>query len=253
MGSLVEDEALNKSQGMRTRIVPGSALASSLQKAKVVYMGEFASASGGFLATPGVFSCIAVAAWHPSGLGFLAHIDINAVHWSVDKLRAKRKKDRNTLYAPIPEFSIALAKTFESVNVKSEVRINLVGGQSSQDACQMLRKFTGNESFSGHVMQAVRNAGFEVGDVSMLNCFPSVPITLTSEVEQHQKGFSFCLVALDVGSGAIVTQTLPDHPFTYVVDALGAVGVEIKEKAAALFVDFFRTGVSRHKPLQCVK
>jgi hypothetical protein len=187
-----------------------------------------------FLATKGVFSCISVFAWAPSGRAFGTHISISQLHYA---FRQAKSRDTHLL----PEITAALKWTFKKEQDPRSIAVYLVGGQAEQDIDKGLAaSFPGESrkhSFAWHVIGAIQKAGLKVNQEStlLLNVFPGVEFHPSFEQEQRRKGHSFSLVALDRKTGALVTHTLFEQDGNYEMTCLGMRGcIEDKRMIAAL-------------------
>ena len=159
-----------------------------------------------FLATMGVFSCIALFAKSTSGRAFAAHIPIGACHHCVLS---------NEKHPVLEEVTVALKWVFRKESLE-DVHVSLVGGQEAQDKDKAL-----GCRFSVLVKACVERAGIHSIDDRLLNIFPGVPFSVTFEQEQARKHQSFQLVALDRETGHVVVQTRSSVYGWYSVDALG--------------------------------
>ena len=154
-----------------------------------------------FLATMGVFTCIALFARSASGRAFAAHIPIMACHCVETR--------------HLEEVTVALKWVFRKESMEG-VKVWLVGGQQAQDNDKALRC-----SFSGLVKACVERAGIKDVDASLLNIFPGIPFSATFEQEQAVKDQSFQLAALDRETGHVVVHTRSSMYGWYSVPALG--------------------------------
>ena len=223
-----------------TVIHEGSELAARLSSAATQYILPYEHAcynspenGPNFLATKGVFSCIAVFAWAPSGRAFGTHIAIPQLHYA-----SRRTSSRDLL---LPEITAALKWTFKKEQEPKSVRVYLVGGQDAQDFDRGLASsFPGDprkHSFAWHVIGAVQKAGLTVTQESkrLLNVFPGIAFHPLFEQEQRRKGHSFSLVALDRKTGALVTHTLFEEDANYRMACLGEHGCIQDNRCAAVF------------------
>ena len=158
-----------------------------------------------FLATMGVFTCIALFARSASGRAFAAHIPIMACHYALGDAK----------HAMLEEVTVALKWVFRKEPMAG-VKVSLVGGQQAQDNDKALRC-----SFSGLVKACVERAGIKDVDASLLNIFPGIPFSATFEQEQAVKDQSFQLAALDRETGHVVVHTRSSRYGWYSVPALG--------------------------------
>ena len=142
-----------------------------------------------FLATMGVFTCIALFARSASGRAFAAHIPIGACHFVLPKRTF------------LEEVTTALKWVFRKESMK-DVKVSLVGGQGVQDEDKAL-----GCKFSTLVKQCVQKAGISNIDDRLLNIFPGVPFHRHFEEEQAEKHQSFQLAALDRETGQMVVHT----------------------------------------------
>jgi len=178
---LEEDERINEQSSLSilespTRIVPGSDLALVLSSPQTQFIlpDEYAcynkkSKGPRFIATKGVFSCIAVFACDSAGGRFFAtHIQVPRMHNNFWK-----KRDTPLL----PEITNALKWVFKKSD-PGDVKVRLVGGQLTQDMDRALRSFfpgqTEKHSVAWHVKDAVLSAGLLLDSEStrLLNVFP---------------------------------------------------------------------------------
>jgi hypothetical protein len=173
-----------------------------------------------FLATRGVFTCISVFAWAPSGRAFAAHIAITQLHHAC-RLPIGRKGQILT------DITMALKATFKNESSLKSVIVHLVGGQEMQDNNQRLVEYfpqdSRKHSFAWHVIGSVQCAGLTVNAESkrLLNVFPGIPFRLDFEQEQRKRAHSFSLVALDRRTGALLTHTLFEKEGSYEMACLG--------------------------------
>ena len=144
------------------------------------------------------------------------------MHAVLEKVKSGRLKE----YVPLPEIASDITQAFEGVE-RSSVQVYIVGGQLCEDRYTSLASIFGRDTekhcFSWHVRQCVKNAGLNLSAEStrLLNCFPGVPSSEDSfEHQARMSGQSFCLVALDLRSGRLVTQSRPDSSDSYAVAAL---------------------------------
>ena len=156
-----------------------------------------------FLATMGVFTCIALFARSASGRAFAAHIPIMACHYALGDAK----------HAMLEEVTVALKWVFRKESM-GDVKVSLVGGQQAQDNDMRC-------SFSGLVKACVKRAGINDVDASLLNIFPGVPLSATFEQDQAEKDQSFQLAALDRETGKVVVHTRSSRYGWYSVPALG--------------------------------
>lgn len=159
-----------------------------------------------FLATMGVFTCIALFARSDSGRAFAAHIPIGSCHCTLT----------DTTHPALEEVTVALQWVFRKEASKDSIQVSLVGGQEAQDNDKALHC-----RFSELVMKCIRRAGIQNIDTSLLNVFPGVPFSPTFEKDQAAKNQSFQLVALDRETGRVVVHTRSSKYGYYSVDALG--------------------------------
>lgn len=232
-----------------TIIETGSILARLLASSESIYILPFehacfndAAKGPRFLATIGVFSCIAVFAWEPSGRAFGAHIAMPTLH-----LAARQNPNSKLL---LPEICAALKFTFKKVLDLKTVRVHLVGGQAAQDVDKGLASsFPGDprkHSFAWHVIGAVQAAGLKLDQEStlLLNVFPGIPFHPRFEQEQRCKGHSFSLVGLDRRTGNLVTHTLFENSDSYRMACLGERG-RMEERRYAAEYDYEHTLLGR--------
>jgi hypothetical protein len=156
-----------------------------------------------FLATMGVFTCIALLARSASGRAFAAHIPIGACFQSDKK------------HPFLEEVVVALKWAFRKESM-SNVKVSLVGGQEAQD-----NNKTMGCRFSDMVKACVKRAGIHNVDGSLLNIFPGIPYSVKFEQMQALKNQSFQLVALDRETGHVVVHTRSEVYGWYSVRALG--------------------------------
>jgi hypothetical protein len=156
-----------------------------------------------FLATMGVFTCIALFARSASGRAFAAHIPIGACHFVLPKRTF------------LEEVTSALKWVFRKESMK-DVKVSLVGGQGAQDDDKAL-----GCKFSTLVKQCVLKAGISNIDDHLLNIFPGVPFHRCFEQDQAEEHQSFQLAALDRKTGHIVVHTRGSIRGFYSVPALG--------------------------------
>jgi hypothetical protein len=167
-----------------------------------------------FLATMGVFTCIALLARSASGRAFAAHIPVGACFQS----------DKNHPF--LEEVVVALKWAFRKEPM-SNVKVSLVGGQEAQDSIKNI-----GCRFSDMVKACVRRAGIRNVDCNLLNVFPGIPYSVKFEQMQALNHQSFQLVALDRETGQVVVHTRSSVKGWYSVDALGLRNpVEIKRYA----------------------
>jgi hypothetical protein len=217
-----------------TVIREGSALASKLMSNETQYILPYEHACyntpdtgpATFIATKGVFTCVALFAWAPSGRVFGAHITAVQLHYGCRNYLSGR--DSNLL----PEITHALKWTFKKEsNPRKDVRVHLVGGQAEQDDDHGLRAHFPNDaikhSIAWHIIGAVQRAGLTVDAEStrLLNVFDGIPFHHCFEQEQRAKGQSFSLVALNRRTGGLVTHTLVEKAESYHMACLGERGV----------------------------
>ena len=158
-----------------------------------------------FLATMGVFTCIALFARSESGRAFAVHIPIGACHCVL-----KEKK-----HPFLEEVTVALKWVFRKEDV-DKVKVTLAGGQEAQDNDVAL-----GCRFSKLVKECVKRAGIHNIDDRLLNIFPGVPFSLRFEENQARDNQSFQLIALDRETGQVVVQTRSEEYGKYSVSALG--------------------------------
>jgi hypothetical protein len=156
-----------------------------------------------FLATMGVFTCIALFARSASGRAFAAHIPISACHFVLPKRTF------------LNEVTSALKLAFRNESMK-DVKVSLVGGQGAQDDDKAL-----GCKFSTLVKQCVLKAGISDIDDRLLNIFPGVRFHRYFEEDQAEKHQSFQLAALDRETGHVVVHTRSSIRGYYSVPALG--------------------------------
>ena len=172
-----------------------------------------------FLATMGVFTCIALFARSISGRAFAAHIPIGACHFVL----SERK------HPFLEEVTLALKWVFRKES-PADVKVSLVGGQAAQDNDKAL-----GCRFSDLVKACVKRAGVHNIDDRLLNVFPGVPFSPKFEQIQARKHQSFQLVALDRETGQVVVHTRSSVFGWYSVDALGQRNqVEMKRYAESI-------------------
>lgn len=174
-----------------------------------------------FLATKGVFTCVALFAWSPSGKVFAAHITVVQLHYG-----CRHPTGRNSVL--LPEITSALKWTFKNeANPRRDVAVHLVGGQAEQDMDAGLRAHFPSEprkhSISWHIIGAVQRAGLTVSQEStrFLNVFPGIPFHPLFEQEQRAKEQSFSLVAIDRRTGRLLVHTLFEQADSYRMACLG--------------------------------
>jgi len=173
-----------------------------------------------FLATRGVFTCISVFAWAPSGRAFGAHIAIPQLHFA-----CRRPLGRGGHI--LADITLALKATFKNERNLKDVRVHFVGGQEIQDNDQgLVNQFPGDcrkHSFAWHVIGSVQRAGLTADAESkrLLNVFPGIMFRPDFEQEQRKRAQSFCLVALDRQTGALLTHTLFEQEGSYEMACLG--------------------------------
>ena len=175
-----------------------------------------------FLATMGVFTCIAVFARAESGRAFAAHIPVGACHFA-----ARERKP-----PMLEEMVLALKWVFRKEKNLASVKVTLVGGQGMQDYDRPLKC-----SFSKIVKDAVSRAGISQVDEKLLNIFPGVPFHPLFEQEQAKNHQSFQLAALDRETGHVVVHTRSKTYGYYTVPTLGKRG----EEETARYVSHFKT------------
>lgn len=196
-----------------------------------------------FLATKGVFSCISVFAWAPSGRAFGTHIAISQLHFAFRRATTTTTKSRDKFHL-LPEITAALKWTFKKEQNPKSVRVYLVGGQAAQDIDRgLVASFPGESrkhSFAWHVIGAIQKAGLTVNQemeesTRLLNVFPGIKFNLFFEQEQRRKGHSFSLVALDRKTGALVTHTLFEQEGNYRMSCLGERDLIEEKRCAAVY------------------
>lgn len=191
-----------------------------------------------FLATMGVFTCIAVFARAESGRAFAAHVPLGSCHFA----------SREHGHPMLEEMVVALKWVFrKEKNAATNVKVTLVGGQGVQDHDRAL-----NHKFSEIVKDAVLRAGISQIDERLLNVFPGVQFNPRFEQEQAEIHQSFQLAALDRKSGHVVVHTHSSMPGFYNVPALENRG---KIETMRYVSHFSRTpmGGQRCKTVQCAK
>jgi len=178
---LEDDERANEQASLGvleipTQIIAGSELARMLasQQTQFILPDEYACYNKGdkgprFLATKGVFTCIAVFACDASGRGFAAHIQVPRLHVNFWKKRGMPL---------LPELTNALKWTFKKAD-PHDVKVYLVGGQKAQDIDVALCSFFPGQkqkhSIAWHVKDAVLSAGLLLStpqSTRLLNVFP---------------------------------------------------------------------------------
>jgi hypothetical protein len=209
-----------------TVIPHGSELAARLASLDTQYILPFEHAyynnpdGPRFLATKGVFTCISVFAWAPSGRAFGAHIALPQLHFAC---RNPIGRDNQLL----PDITRALKLAFKNERDLKGVLVHLVGGQEMQDNDRgLIANFPGDprkHSFAWHVIGSIHRAGLIVNEESkrLLNVFPGIPFQLDFEQQQRIKEHSFCLVALDRETGTLLTHTLFEQAGNYSMACLG--------------------------------
>lgn len=192
-----------------------------------------------FLATMGIFTCIAIFGWSPtSGRAFAAHVPSSACHYAITQKRRRQQL--------LPQITKTLQWTFRKEDISS-VRIHLVGGQEFQDLHDRLLHsvFVGEQRrFSWHVKQAVLDSGVKCGNIdeTYLNVFPGMPFEIQFEQKQASKNQSFQMAALDRETGTVVVHTKATSTTHYIVPALESRGIIETNRYAEGFLSHPREG-----------
>ncbi|KAJ3033988.1 hypothetical protein HDV00_005607 [Rhizophlyctis rosea] len=160
---------------------------------------EYASkACPHYLTTYEIFSCVAVFAYSPTPhpLAFAAHISLETLLGGIIRNQ------------PLQTLKQELTKTF-ATRTKSDVIVHLVGGHQNDN-----HHNTQHPPLYTSIKNAITECGFHQINESLDLKFPGMnatttnPSTIWSLYSQNQV---FCIAALDMQSGKIVTHTSMGH------------------------------------------
>jgi len=205
-------------------ITPDSPLGSALQDRESTayfYEAQFRALHPGskqrFLATTGLYNCIAVFASSVGGRAFGAHIDQEALHSSLYDINVRGQGGMI-----LENMSRAMQRVFRDVD-NTRVTISLVGGWKKADFVKDLQEtyFPEEEDmwhFSAVVRRCVEEAlpGASI-DTSRLNVFDGLEFdqcTTRNKFRCTRQGQAFRVVVLLSNTGRIETQTTDETDLT---------------------------------------
>eukprot|EP00755_Sulcionema_specki_P020291 Sspe_Gene.71547::Locus_42456_Transcript_1_2_Confidence_0.667_Length_1233::g.71547::m.71547 len=215
---LERDIEENSAQSMAVSVTRPTTLPKSLRDAilasggcRWAVTGEYAVLRAGdgprFIGTAGALTCLVVTAWC-HGVGFVAHIPIGALlHGCIRSFRNPGEPRH-----PLQELIDGLCHAFAG---EEPVVVRLFGGhrQSDRDRALQIRypKTPEKHFFSFHVKEAVERALGKRGVVccGAMNAFEGVDMIASCETEfrLREEGQRLVLLALDIETGAVVTQS----------------------------------------------